>query len=171
MANCNNFRGLVWKPATTAAFAVRGSWAVAWIQYPTQVPKAETYTFAARTTKVAFGTATAVEDSAQNKLYITKKCLKTGYNECVVNAELSAHNEARLARKGAAALTLDAKASAKIQAMLNDKTKGYAKKATMPDLQTLAGAPFTNCIQSVYNGAYTPGAASTAWLLGAADTI
>jgi hypothetical protein len=171
MDHCNNFRGLVWKPATTAAFAVRDSWAVAWIQYPNQVPKTETYTFPARTTKVAFGTATAVDDNAQNKLYVLKKCLKAGYNECVANAELAAHNDARLARKGAAALTLDAKASAKIQAMLNDKTKGYAKKTTMPDLHTLAGAPYTNCIQSVYNGAYTPGKATEEWLKGAADIV
>jgi hypothetical protein len=33
----------------------------------------------------------------------------------------------------------------------------------------LAGAPFTNCVQSVYSGAYTEGKATVEWLKGSAD--
>jgi hypothetical protein len=51
---------------------------------------------------------------------ILKKCLKDGYNECIVKAELAAHNDARLARKDTPALVHDAAASKKIQEMLND---------------------------------------------------
>jgi hypothetical protein len=64
-------------------------------------------------------------DKAANLANVLKKCLKDNYNECVVNAEFAAHNDARLGRKDTPALTHDAKASAKIQEMLNDKTKNY----------------------------------------------
>jgi hypothetical protein len=39
---------------------------------------------------------------------------KDGYNECVVNAELAAHNNDRLKRKETPTLTHDSKASIKI---------------------------------------------------------
>jgi len=95
METCNNYRNVMWKAGTKVAFAVRDSWVVAWIQYPT-VPIQETYTFPARTTVVAWGTAVNVNDLAPNTINLLKKCLKTGYNECVVNAELAGHNDARL---------------------------------------------------------------------------
>jgi hypothetical protein len=114
MENCNNFRKIIWKSASTAAFAVRDSWVVAWIQYPTTAPTLEVYTYAARTTVVAFSAATETKDTTPNTANVLKKCLKDSYNECVVTKELNGHNDARLARKDAPALTHDSKASVKI---------------------------------------------------------
>jgi len=114
---------------------VRGSWTVAWVQFPSLAPKTETYQFAARTAVAAFGAPTSdVKDATENEKHILKKCLKDGYNECVVKAELAAHNDARLARKDAPALAHDSAASVKIQAMLNDKTANYASQASFPSL-------------------------------------
>jgi hypothetical protein len=45
---------------------------------------------------------------------VLKKCLKDGYDECVVNAELAAHNDARLVRKDTPLLTHHKEASVKI---------------------------------------------------------
>jgi len=85
-------------------------------------------------------------DQAYNTLNdnnILPKCLhKDKYNECVVNAELSAHNLARLARKDTPLLAHDSKASIKIQEMLNDKVAKYTDDATMKDLVALAGTDF-----------------------------
>jgi hypothetical protein len=33
--SCNDFRNIIWKAATSAAFAVRGEWVVAWVKYST----------------------------------------------------------------------------------------------------------------------------------------
>jgi hypothetical protein len=78
---------------------------------------------------------------------------KDDYNECVVDSELAAHNNARLDRKDTSAMKHDTKASKKIQEMLND-TKTFAtqmsaataKSKSFPDLHTIAGGDFANCI-------------------------
>ena len=49
--------------------------------------------------------------------------------------------------------------------MLKDNYYVYANKNPFPDLPTLAGGDFSKCIQSVYDGAYTDGAATKAWLV------
>jgi hypothetical protein len=126
----------------------------------------ETYTYPARTTVAAFGTVTEVKDTAENTLYVLKKCLKAGYNDCVVTAELVAHNDARLARKDAPALTHDSKASVKIQELLNANAATYAAETKYPNLASKTGGTFAKCIQSVYKGAYTAGKGTTEWLKG-----
>jgi hypothetical protein len=96
-----------------------------------------------------------------------KKCLKDKYNECVVNAELAAHNDARLARKDTPAMTHDAAASVKIQEMLNDEKANYAATSPLPNLAAKAGDTFKNCYQSVWAGPYTkPGLGTEKWLAG-----
>lgn len=88
------------------------------------------------------------QDADKNKLGVLPVCWKDGYNECVVTKELAAHNSARLAREDTPALTHDAKASAKIQEMLNDDTKKYADAdlSDFKDLQTIAGGDFKDCL-------------------------
>jgi hypothetical protein len=178
LKQCNEFRGIIWKLAKKAAFATRDNWTVVWIEYQTEVPLVEAGTWASapRATIAVFGAeawTAGTRDATKNKANVLKKCMKDGYNECIVNAEFAKHNDARLARKDTPALTHDKKASVKIQAMLNDKTKKYAEDsaANFKDLAALAGDDFKNCIQTVFLGTYTSGTstATDAWLLGSAD--
>jgi hypothetical protein len=52
--------------------------------------------------------------------------------------------------------------------MLNvksDLTK-WSTATTFPSLAVEAGGEWKDCVQSLFTGAYTPGAATTAWMLG-----
>jgi hypothetical protein len=141
---------------------------VAWIKYPT-IPVDETYSFTARTAGAPFGAASAdTAQTTENTANVFKKCLTDNYNECVVTAELGAHNDLRLARVDAPRMTHDAKASVKIQEMLNDKTAAYATKTPFPNLATTAGGAFASCHQSVatITGAYADGAGTAHWKTG-----
>jgi hypothetical protein len=77
----------MWKQASTVAFAVRGNWVVAAVKFSSNTPVDTSYTPA------TFGVSTMAwtvsgEEAGNNKLYILKKCIKKGFNECLLKLEL-----------------------------------------------------------------------------------
>jgi hypothetical protein len=64
---------------------------------------------------------------------LLKKCVFDKYDECVVKAELAAHNDARLARKDTPAMVHDVKASQKLQALLDADKDNTVNNEKFPD--------------------------------------
>jgi hypothetical protein len=149
MNDCNNFRYTIWKSATSVSFAVKDSWVVAWVKYQTK-PGTETFEYPARETEAAFGTPNPnYKDTTLNTANILRKCLENGYNGCIANTELAAHNHARLSRTKTGTMVLDKATSKKLQELMNDtgSTKyDWGTTTKWNELKAKAGTPYTNCV-------------------------